>query len=98
MGYCSPRADRKAFDAGFEQTVSRGPDDCRVKDTGEGLLGFRRLAIMGLTPEGMQPFELNGCSIVCNGEIYGFESGAINSPATTPSKALRTARCCCDVF
>lgn len=73
MGYCSPRADRKAFDAGFEQTVSRGPDDCRVKDTGEGLLGFRRLAIMGLTPEGMQPFELNGCSIVCNGEIYGFE-------------------------
>ncbi len=27
---------------------------------------------MGLTPEGMQPFELNGSYVVCNGEIYGF--------------------------
>ena len=28
---------------------------------------------MGLHPEGMQPFTLNGNAIVCNGEIYGFE-------------------------
>ena len=27
---------------------------------------------MGLTPEGMQPFELDGDFAVCNGEIYGF--------------------------
>lgn len=27
---------------------------------------------MGLTPDGMQPFELNGNYAVCNGEIYGF--------------------------
>ena len=28
---------------------------------------------MGLSPSGMQPFELNGSFVVCNGEIYGFE-------------------------
>ena len=38
-----------------------------------GLLGFHRLAIMGLTPEGMQPFELDGSYVVCNGELYGFQ-------------------------
>lgn len=36
-------------------------------------MGFHRLAIMGLHPEGMQPFELDGSAVVCNGEIYGFE-------------------------
>ena len=73
MGYCSPRADRRAFEEGFSRTVTRGPDDSRIVDTGAGLLGFHRLAIMGLHPEGMQPFGLNGSLLVCNGEIYGFE-------------------------
>ncbi len=73
MGYCGPGADRAVFEAGFQRTVSRGPDDSRIADTGGGLLGFHRLAIMGLTPEGMQPFELDGSYAVCNGEIYGFE-------------------------
>ena len=40
--------------------------------TTEGILGFNRLSIMGLTPDGMQPFSLNDCLLVCNGEIYGF--------------------------
>ena len=69
MGYCSPRADRRAFEEGFSRTVTRGPDDSRIVDTGAGLLGFHRLAIMGLHPEGMQPFGLNGSFLVCNGEI-----------------------------
>lgn len=61
------------FEEGFKKTVSRGPDDSRIIDTGKGLLGFHRLAIMGLTPDGMQPFELDGSYVVCNGEIYGYE-------------------------
>ena len=35
-------------------------------------LGFHRLAIMGLNEKGMQPFELDGSCVVCNGELYGF--------------------------
>ena len=73
MGYCSTGAAFELFKKGFDKTVSRGPDDSKIIDTGKGLLGFHRLAIMGLHPEGMQPFELDGSAVVCNGEIYGFE-------------------------
>ena len=73
MGYCSEGAAYSTFKEGFDQTISRGPDATNIVDTGKGLLGFHRLAIMGLTPEGMQPFKLQGSYIVCNGEIYGFE-------------------------
>ena len=73
MGYCGSSAALKEFKEGFEKTVSRGPDDSRIMDTGKGLLGFHRLAIMGLHPEGMQPFCLGKNCLVCNGEIYGFE-------------------------
>ena len=73
MGYCSCDVTYDDFKAAFERTKSRGPDDTRVIFAGKGLLGFHRLAIMGLHPEGMQPFELDGSAVVCNGEIYGFE-------------------------
>ena len=73
MGYCGLNADRALFEQGFYRTKSRGPDDSRIIDTGNGLLGFHRLSIMGLTPSGMQPFMLDGCFAVCNGELYGFE-------------------------
>ena len=73
MGYCSRSAAFDVFMKGFEKTISRGPDDTRVVQTGDGLLGFHRLAIMGLTPSGMQPFKLGDSYVVCNGEIYGFE-------------------------
>ena len=72
FGYCGPVADRTAFEGAFQKTKSRGPDDSRVIGVGEGLLAFHRLSIMGLSPEGMQPFSLNGCTAVCNGELYGF--------------------------
>ena len=71
-GYCGSVPDRGAPLEGFWRTKSRGPDDTRVADAGEGFLGFHRLSIMGLTPEGMQPFELDGSLAVCNGELYGF--------------------------
>ena len=73
MGYCDCCVAFSDFEEGFKKTVSRGPDDSRIIDTGKGLLGFHRLAIMGLTPDGMQPFELDGSYVVCNGEIYGYE-------------------------
>ncbi|MBQ3425305.1 MAG: asparagine synthase B [Clostridia bacterium] len=56
----------------FDRTVSRGPDMTRFVEIPRGWLGFHRLAIMGLTADGMQPFEMNGDYVVCNGELYGF--------------------------
>ncbi|MBQ9874422.1 MAG: asparagine synthase B [Thermoguttaceae bacterium] len=72
MSYCG-EVDPERFKKGFEQTISRGPDMSRIVRVGNGTFGFHRLSIMGLTPEGMQPFELNGNWVVCNGELYGFE-------------------------
>lgn len=74
IGYCGPVPDRAIFEECFARTRSRGPDDTRVLPAGPGVLGFHRLAIMGLTPEGMQPFTLGGSLAVCNGELYGFQS------------------------
>lgn len=73
MGYCDASASLEVFKSGFERTISRGPDMSRIIDTGNGILGFHRLSIMGLTPSGMQPFNLGNNYVVCNGEIYGFE-------------------------
>ncbi|MCF0116352.1 MAG: asparagine synthase B [Erysipelotrichaceae bacterium] len=73
MTYCKKEVSLEEFVKGLDKTVSRGPDATRVVDTGYGLMGFHRLAIMGLHPEGMQPFERDGSYVVCNGEIYGFE-------------------------
>ena len=72
MGYCGEVLDEVAFEKGFARTKSRGPDDSRIVKAGQGVLAFHRLSIMGLHPEGMQPFMLNGCTAVCNGELYGF--------------------------
>ena len=73
MSYCGSSAAFDEFKKGFDRTISRGPDDSKIIDTGKGLLGFHRLSIMGLAPSGMQPFELDGSYVVCNGELYGFE-------------------------
>ena len=72
MGYCGPVQDWAAFHKGFDRTLSRGPDESRVLEVGGGALAFHRLAIMGLTEAGMQPFRLGSSAVVCNGEIYGF--------------------------
>ena len=73
MGYCGKSATMQAFEQGFQKTVSRGPDQTRIITLPSGILGFHRLAIMGLTESGMQPFGLDSDYVVCNGEIYGFE-------------------------
>jgi asparagine synthase (glutamine-hydrolysing) len=72
IGFSKRSIPEAAALAGFEKTRSRGPDMSLFVETKSGWLGFHRLAIMGLTPEGMQPFELNGDMVVCNGELYGF--------------------------
>lgn len=74
MGCFSSETSMELFKKGFDCTISRGPDDTRIIKLDEGILGFHRLAIMGLTEAGMQPFSLNGSYVVCNGEIYGFRS------------------------
>ncbi len=72
MGYSGKDVPAKDFNGGFMRTKSRGPDATKTITLKNGVLGFHRLAIMGLNAEGMQPFELDGNYVVCNGELYGF--------------------------
>ena len=73
MSWCKSNADISLFEEALDKMTSRGPDGKEIKELPSGLMGFRRLSIMGLTPEGMQPFNLGKNYVVCNGEIYGFQ-------------------------
>ena len=72
FGFQGPRLPRDLIETCFQRTVSRGPDMSRMVEIPGGMLGFHRLAIMGLHEEGMQPFQLEEDWVVCNGELYGF--------------------------
>ena len=72
MGFSKKTMTREELTSFFDRTRSRGPDMSQITETPSGVLCFHRLAIMGLTEAGMQPFELDGDYVVCNGEIYGF--------------------------
>ena len=74
MGYTAKDLRLEDLTRGFARTKSRGPDASRTLETPAGWLFFHRLAIMGLTESGMQPFTLGGSSVVCNGELYGFRA------------------------
>ena len=72
MGFSKKTYTKEEIRPYFDRTVSRGPDMSRIVETPSGWLCYHRLAIMGLTEAGMQPFQLGGDYVVCNGEIYGF--------------------------
>ena len=75
IGFSSTSVSPDSVRSLFEKSISRGPDQVRferVANNNNTYLGFNRLAIMDLNPTGMQPFHLDGDSLVCNGEIYGF--------------------------
>lgn len=74
MGLSKRHIQMQEFEAAFQRTVSRGPDMQRVIEISDSVLGFQRLSIMGLSEAGMQPFELDGNYVVCNGELYGFRT------------------------
>lgn len=66
------------------QTLSpRGPESMTVTSlSGDITLGFTRLAINGLTPEGMQPFGHRTTTWMCNGEIYNWRELAAHHGIT----------------
>ena len=95
MGYAGHDLPKETFAEYLLRTASRGPDDQRVIETEFGLLGFGRLAIMGLTPEGMQPFTRGADCVACNGELYSALSRPNWRPRATPLRRTPTARSSC---
>lgn len=66
------------FKTTFNQLRHRGPDDTEILTVGQGeaTVCFHRLAIMDPSLKGHQPFqdEEFGHVIMCNGEIYNYET------------------------
>ena len=71
MVYTKNDIKKEDFLKGFKKIKYRGPDMSRLEED-KGIWGFHRLAIMGLSESGMQPFCYKENKLVCNGEIYGF--------------------------
>jgi len=74
IAYAGTTLSFDQFRQALSRTASRGPDMELEARAGSGWLGFNRLAIMGTTIDGMQPFNLDDDLCVCNGEIYGFKA------------------------
>jgi asparagine synthase (glutamine-hydrolysing) len=55
-----------------EMLKRRGPDAEQVISTDDYTAMFYRLAIVGVS-DGMQPFRLGNCILLCNGEIYNHQ-------------------------
>ena len=60
------------FDKALHELDDRGPDMTRTQEANGAVFGFNRLSIMDLSEKGMQPFNNNNCTLVCNGEIYNY--------------------------
>ena len=59
----------------FQKGVGRGPEHSSLT-TNQQLdytLGFHRLAINGLNSVSNQPFNIDGYTLICNGEIYNYK-------------------------
>lgn len=63
----------QTLQSNFAKISHRGPDNSRFDVEDQRCIGFHRLAINGLSSAGNQPFNLLGCQLICNGEIYNHE-------------------------
>ena len=67
--------DRETVNKAFLNGVGRGPEYSEYKELSEKVeVGFHRLAINGLNSESNQPMEIDGITLICNGEIYNFRT------------------------
>ena len=64
-------SNNRKFKKSPKRTLAhRGPDDTMSIDIGNCYMEFWRLAINGLTEDGMQPMKFNDSYMICNGEVY----------------------------
>ena len=75
FGFCGVGIDYSDVKKALQKTRSRGPDDSRVLNTGNGWLGFNRLSIMGITESGMQPFVYGNRATYAAAELTQTQEG-----------------------
>lgn len=58
----------------FMKGQHRGPECSSFQAIQNGYIGFHRLAINGLNAASHQPFNIDDCTLICNGEIYNYHT------------------------
>ena len=59
----------------FMKGKNRGPENSKLEVLNdETIFGFHRLAINGIDEQSNQPLCINGCVLICNGEIYNYKN------------------------
>ena len=94
LGPALAPAERTAMVGRMATTLAhRGPDDSGTwsDDRGQAALGFRRLSIIDLSPEGHQPMaSVDGRYVlIFNGEIYNF--AALRKELTDLGRTFRAS-------
>ncbi|MBR2765432.1 MAG: asparagine synthase B [Blautia sp.] len=80
LSFCGRGGSVPALREALSKTATRGPDDSRIVDTGNGWIGFNRLSIMGITDEGMQPFVYRNRATCHLSELADTEDGYMIPP------------------
>ena len=63
----------ETIEKSFKSGSGRGPEFSKLVTTQNNVtLGFHRLAINGLNETSNQPLNVNGITLICNGEIYNY--------------------------
>ena len=71
----------------FAKGESRGPEYSSIGEIDNNIVGFHRLAINGIDEISNQPFIIDDCVLICNGEIYNYRelANSIGITLTTNS-------------
>ncbi|MBD2329612.1 asparagine synthase (glutamine-hydrolyzing) [Alkalinema sp. FACHB-956] len=71
----SSRTSLAQIEVARDRMWERGPDDAGLHQMGQAIFGFRRLAILDLSPAGHQPMVSSDGQVmlVFNGEIYNYQ-------------------------
>ena len=70
----------------IDKIKARGPEETRILALPHGgTFGFNRLALNGLSSDGMQPMRYNNVYWMCNGEIYNWKELAREYKINTTS-------------
>ena len=74
LQYKNDIIDTNLISKNFMKGKSRGPENSKLERINDNLiLGFHRLAINGLNNNSMQPLNIDGVILICNGEIYNYK-------------------------
>lgn len=66
--------DKDTIKTQFMKGRHRGPEYSSFQAIQNGYIGFHRLAINGLNDSSHQPFNIDDCTLICNGEIYNYHT------------------------